>query len=107
MNKLLISLVLLLSPFFVATAAPKIDNPITAPTFDIFLQDILEVIVRLGAMILVIMLIYSGYLFITAQGKDEELQKAKNAFKWTVIGGVILIGATAIAAAITGTMNLL
>jgi len=48
----------------------------------------------------VVMIIWSGFLFVTARGSDEQLKKAKSTFQWTIIGAVVLLGSSAIAKAI-------
>ncbi len=51
-----------------------------------FLQPIIIVLA-------VLMIILSGFQFVTAQGNEEKIKKAKDTFKWTVIGVAIIIGA--------------
>jgi len=66
-----------------------------------------KVILPVGAVIVVIMIIYSGFLFVTAQGNESKLGDAKKSFMYSVIGALILLGAWVIANAITGTVCLL
>lgn len=65
---------------------------------------ILGAIVKLATILLTLMLVYTGFLFVMAQGNEEKLTNAKNTLVWTVIGGLILLGATAIQAVITATV---
>jgi len=55
--------------------------------------------------IAVLFIIYSGFLFITAQGNPEGLKKAKSNFLWTIVGVTLLLGALALAALIKGTID--
>lgn len=80
-------------------------NPLSVSTLDGFLTAILNGIIQIGTIILIMMLVYVGFLFVAARGNAEKLQGAKSALVWTVIGGLILLGATAIQAVITGTVN--
>lgn len=80
-------------------------NPLSVSTLDGFLTAILNGIVQIGTIILIMMLVYVGFLFVAARGNAEKLQGAKSALVWTVIGGLILLGATAIQLVITGTVN--
>ena len=41
----------------------------------------------------VFMLILSGLQFVLAQGNEEKIKKARNTFKWTVIGIAVVVGA--------------
>lgn len=61
------------------------------------LEIIAEGVLPLGITLVVIMVIYSGFLFVKSQGNEKELPQAKEALKWAIIGGILLIGATAIA----------
>lgn len=45
----------------------------------------------------VIILIIGGYMYMTASGSPEKLDKAKNTMKWVAFGMVIVIGAIALA----------
>jgi hypothetical protein len=70
-----------------------------------FLRAILDGVIQIGTIVLVMMLVYVGFKFVVARGNAEELQSAKSALVWTVIGGLILLGAKAIEAVITGTVQ--
>ncbi|HYE23300.1 MAG TPA: pilin [Candidatus Paceibacterota bacterium] len=67
------------------------------------LQAILQAVVQLGAIILVIAIIYVGFKFVVAQGNEEKLREARSALVWTIIGGLILLGAEAISLVIQET----
>ncbi|MEK7578931.1 MAG: TrbC/VirB2 family protein [Patescibacteria group bacterium] len=64
-----------------------------------------DIVTQLGFYIAVIFIIYSGFLFVKARGNKEELEKAKQAFLWTVIGTAILLGARLLAEVIEGTVD--
>ena len=66
---------------------------------------ILQAVVSLGTIVLVIMLVYVGFLFVVAQGNEEKLKTAKSALLWTVIGGLVLLGAQAISLVIQATVG--
>jgi hypothetical protein len=56
-------------------------------------------------VVAVCFIIYSGFLFVTARGKPEQITKAKTNFFWTIIGVAILLGARVIVSIITGTIE--
>lgn len=85
--------------------SPTIKNPIKASNFAEFLRDILEIVVQIGVPVVVLGIIYSGFLFVTAQGNDSKLTEAKKTFVYTLIGAGIVLGAFVIATAIQGTVN--
>jgi hypothetical protein len=66
---------------------------------------ILAAVVKIGGIVLVLALVYVGFLFVAAQGNEEKIRNARSALMWTVIGGLILLGATAISAVITATVG--
>jgi hypothetical protein len=80
-------------------------NPLKAPDLTSLISDLLGYVVKLGAVLLTLMLIYVGFLFVLAQGNDEKLKTARSALIWTVVGGLILLGAQAIASAIAATVG--
>lgn len=81
-------------------------NPLNGvSTLPEFLEAILGGVVQIGTIILIMMLVYVGFLFVASRGNAEKLQSAKSALVWTVIGGLVLLGATAIQAVITGTVQ--
>jgi len=76
-------------------------------SLDDLLAALLNVLMQIGVVVLVVMLVYTGFLFITAQGNPEGLSKAKSALLWTVIGGAVVLGAGVIAGAIKSTVGAL
>jgi len=66
-----------------------------------------NVILPVGSVIVVIMIIYAGFLFVTAQGNENKITDAKRAFMYAVIGALILLGSWVIANSIRGTICLL
>ena len=71
------------------------------------LTAILDAVVQLGAIILVIAIVYVGFKFVVAQGNEERIKEARGALVWTVIGGLILLGAQAISLVIQQTVSAL
>ena len=62
-----------------------------------FVQAILEVFIIIATPIVVLAIIYSGFLYVTARGNVEQTKKATTALTYAIIGGVIIIGSVAIA----------
>ena len=54
--------------------------------------------------IIVLAIIYSGFLFVAAQGNSEKLGEAKKALLYTLVGAAILLGSLAIAELIKNTV---
>jgi len=92
---------------FAATATnPNLvfDNPIkTGNDIYAFVNAILNFVVKIGTVAVIFMIIYSGFLFVKAQGDEGAISDAKSTFFWTVIGGVVLIGARVLAGVVCNT----
>ena len=78
-------------------------NPLQADSLEELLQIFLRAVVQIGTIILVLAIIWCGFLFVKARGNPAELATAKKAFLWTIIGGLILLGAEAIGQVIKAT----
>jgi hypothetical protein len=85
-------------------ASTTINNPINANTIDGFIKTILEGVIKIGIPIIALAIIYSGFLFVSAQGNSEKLKTAKNALIYSLIGAAILLGSWAIAQLISETV---
>lgn len=70
-----------------------------------FTEAFLKAAVFIMFPIAVVFVVYSGFLFVSAQGNSEELAKAKRNFFWTIIGVALLLGAWALAVLIKGTID--
>lgn len=82
-----------------------LENPIRAENFAQFLNDILSIVVQIGVPVVVVGIIYAGFLFVTAGGNTEKLTNAKRTFLGVLIGAGIVLGAFVISEAIQGTVN--
>lgn len=70
-----------------------------------FMNAILDAIVQLGSIVLVFAIVYVGFKFVTAQGNEEEIKSARSALMWTVIGGLVLLGAKTVGLVISTTVK--
>lgn len=72
-----------------------------------FIQKAIEVVLVVGVPLVVLAIIYSGFLFVQAQGSPEKLTKAKEALLYVIIGAFFLLGAYVIANAISTTVKVI
>lgn len=98
--------------FLAAHEALAVKKLVESPTPDItsigdFIMELLGIVVKIGVPIASIFLIWSGYLFVTAQGDTTKLATAKKTFVWACVGAAVLFGAWGLASAINGTINTL
>lgn len=75
-------------------AEVHIENPLTSQTFTELLERILYFFYILGIPIAAIMIIISGYYFITAMGNPEKIATAKKMLLWILIGFLVLLCAS-------------
>ncbi len=84
----------------------KLTNPLGGiDTLPELIVAILRVVIAVGFPVLVLAIIYTGFLFISAQGNPDKIKDARTAFTWTIIGGAILLGALAIAELLRATVE--
>ncbi len=86
------------------TCEGQICNPINVDNLNAFIKAILEGALKIGIPIIALAIIYSGFLFVKARGNEKELETAKKALLYTVIGAALLLGAWALAQLISETV---
>lgn len=89
------------------TDSATLDNPLRAGSLPELLTIVLNALIQIGTIVLVLALVYVGFLFVAAQGAEEKIRDARRALLWTVIGGMLLLGATAISGVISATVQAL
>ena len=110
--KYLFSLIMLLTLPLVSVAdgpvggSVGIDNPLKGiNSIQSFVEVVLNnIVLPIGSVVVVLFIIYTGFLFVTARGNPEKIESAKRTLLWVVIGTAILLGSVVISAAITGTL---
>jgi len=74
------------------TSSP-LENPIEAKTFEQLIIAVLDAALVIGLPIAALFIIYSGFLFVTAQGSVDRIDKAKVTLTWTLVGVAIFVSA--------------
>lgn len=87
------------------TVTPALENPIKYSNFSDFVAGVTQTAVRVLLPFVVLAFIYSGFLFVKAQGNEKELEEAKKAIKWSIVGAFILFGAWGFAEIIKTTIS--
>ena len=85
----------------------SICNPLKETTLIGFLDSVVGVLIQFAIPIAAIAIIYAGFLFVTAQGSETQISKAKKTFYWTIIGVTVLLGASVIISVIAETIRTL
>ena len=93
---------------FLATVAhAQLDNPLNSQFSSIpaFIAGALKALAMIALPIITLFLVISGFYFITAQGSQDKLQKAKLNFFYVIIGALLILGAWILATLIAGTVS--
>ena len=80
-------------------------NPLGYNDLTTFLQKLLQIVAQIGFPIIVLFIVYVGFLFISAEGNPDKLKKARSFFLWTVVGALVVLGAQALSLAIQATVS--
>lgn len=83
----------------------RLKNPLKVNTIQEAIKLFMDAIIKIAIPFIVVFFIWTGLKFILAQGKPEEIKKARQMFWNTVIGTLLILGAWAITDAIVGTVN--
>ena len=85
----------------------RIENPFrTGNTlFDLAQTVVNTIILPIGGVLAVLAFIYSGFLYVTAQGSQTKIDTAHKALLYTSIGTAVLLGSWMLANVIKATIN--
>lgn len=72
-------------------------NPLKITSIEDLLIAILNILIIIAIPVIVFFIIYSGFLYVTARGNAQQIEQATRSLTYAVIGGVLIIGAVAIA----------
>jgi len=79
------------------TRSIRLNNPLRVDNITDLLEALLSIVLVLATPVIIFFIIYAGFLYVTAQGNAEQIKQATRALTYAIIGGVIIIGAMAIA----------
>lgn len=97
---------LVLAAGSVADAA-QFDSPLSSDFDSIprFIAGALRILVIVALPIISLFVVYSGFLFLSAQGNSGKLGDAKRNFMYVIVGAILILGAWIIATLIGGTVS--
>lgn len=85
--------------------AYSITNPLKFTSIPQLIEAIIGIIIVIGTPIVVLFIILAGFKYVTAKGNPSQIQEATRALTYAIIGGVLIIGAFAIAQIIRGFVD--
>lgn len=80
-------------------------NPTKYSDLNEFVSAVIETAVQVLLPVVVLAFIYSGFLFVKAQGKPKEIEAAQKAILWSFVGALILFGAWGFAQMLETTLE--
>jgi hypothetical protein len=83
----------------------KLENPIKVDSVQDLLLILLNLVIVIATPIVVLFIILAGFKYVTARGNASEIESATQSLTYAVIGGVLIIGAVAIAEIIKNLVN--
>jgi len=82
-----------------------LQNPLNFCSIPEFIAGTLKAIAMIALPIITLLLVYSGFLFISARGNASQLETAKKNFVYVIIGALLILGAWILATLIAGTVS--
>ncbi len=79
-------------------------NHITAPGAKDFLESIFSTVMLIGMPVIGLVLIYAGFMFITARGNKVQIQTAIRNMTYVVLGTALVLGSYAIGSILYNTI---
>jgi hypothetical protein len=75
----------------------SLNNPLEVDNITELLEALLGIVMVFATPLIVFFIIYAGFLYVTARGNAAQLEQATRSLTYAIIGGVIVLGAFAIA----------
>lgn len=91
---LLIGIIIVFPALYIIEAQVTEGPDVVLPDMEA-VEGLLNTVIRwmwaIAAFVVVIFFLYAGFLFVTAGGNDDQINKAKGIVKWGLIGVVVMI----------------
>lgn len=80
-------------------------NPLGTCEIAVFFANLLRLVAIIAFPIIVLFIVYIGFLFVTSGSKPEKIKEARNYFFWALVGALLILGAEALSYAIKATVD--
>lgn len=87
------------------TSGNCLANPLTVKSVSDFVSMMLKVLVMVSLPIISVFIVLSGFKFVLAQGKPDDLKKARTNFMYVILGSLLILGAWVLANIIGSTVS--
>jgi len=81
----------LIMPVTVVADEIQIQNPLIATSFEAIIDNIIDFIFKIAAVLAPLMVVIGGFLFVTAGGNSQQITQAKNLLIWTAVGFSVVL----------------
>ncbi len=81
-----------------------LNDPLGCQTLTQFLSNLLQIVAQIGFPVIVLFMVYIGFLYISAEGNPEKIKKVHSYFFWALVGALLILGAQALSIAIQATV---
>jgi len=88
-----------------AQAVEVLQNPLKFDRLDQLVAAVLQIVVMVSLPIISLIIVYSGFLFLTAQGNPKKLEGARDNIMYALIGAILVLGAWALAELLANTIE--
>lgn len=89
-----------------AQGSYALENPLGGiGTLDGLFIEIVNVLLIIAVPIIIFFIIFAGFTYVTAKGNPEKIKLASQSLLYGVIGGVIILGSSAIMVIIRNVVN--
>ena len=82
---------------FAADTTVVLANPLKVKTIGDLLVAIINIVMILMVPVIVFFIIYSGFKYVVARGNASQVEEASQSLFYAILGGVLILGAFAIA----------
>jgi TRAP-type C4-dicarboxylate transport system permease small subunit len=86
--------------FALAIDKVQLNNPLKVDSIGALLVAIINIVMILMVPVIVFFIIYAGFKYVTARGNASQVEEASQSLLYAILGGVLILGAFAIAAII-------
>lgn len=90
-----------------SVAHAQFSNPLSSPAIVGMVESLVRGVIYVGTPGVIALLVWTGFLFVSAQGNPEGLSKARGMFLKVVLGGLLLFSLWAIAVLVGSTVGAL
>ncbi|MEO5366305.1 MAG: pilin [Magnetococcus sp. WYHC-3] len=108
-NKIIVQalfvLFLVILPVLFTFAEGEFANPLKSKNLESLVNSLIDAAIDIGAVVAVMAFIYTGFLFVTANGEEKKIEKAKRSLQWSAIGALVLLGAKVISEVIQNAVD--